>query len=116
MVLAMCWCLARREEVATAPVHHRNVSDSRQRVQGSAGIRWASSFHHRKGRRGGTAAQVAHLLQPCVHPFNVFLDAPTDPFAFFFATGIDLPPYKSFEALEHKLTIAVEETLGFGQE
>lgn len=29
---------------------------------------------------------------------------------------IDLPPYKSFEALEHKLTIAVEETLGFGQE
>ncbi|KAJ9109360.1 hypothetical protein QFC21_000690 [Naganishia friedmannii] len=29
---------------------------------------------------------------------------------------IDLPPYKSYEALEQKLTIAVEETLGFGQE
>lgn len=29
---------------------------------------------------------------------------------------LDLPPYKSFEALNHKLTIAVEETVGFGQE
>jgi E3 ubiquitin-protein ligase NEDD4 len=28
----------------------------------------------------------------------------------------DLPAYKSYEALEQKLTIAVEETLGFGQE
>ncbi|KAJ5939469.1 hypothetical protein N7466_002603 [Penicillium verhagenii] len=29
---------------------------------------------------------------------------------------LDLPPYKTHEALEHKMTIAVEETLGFGQE
>ncbi|KGB76665.3 hypothetical protein CNBG_2503 [Cryptococcus deuterogattii R265] len=29
---------------------------------------------------------------------------------------IDLPAYKSYEALEQKLTIAVEETVGFGQE
>jgi len=29
---------------------------------------------------------------------------------------LDLPPYKTFEALNHKLTIAVEETVGFGQE
>ncbi|KAF3480290.1 E3 ubiquitin-protein ligase RSP5 [Arthroderma uncinatum] len=29
---------------------------------------------------------------------------------------LDLPPYKSYEALQNKLTIAVEETLGFGQE
>ncbi|KKZ68150.1 E3 ubiquitin-protein ligase hulA [[Emmonsia] crescens] len=29
---------------------------------------------------------------------------------------LDLPPYKTYEQLEHKLTIAVEETLGFGQE
>ncbi|ODN77191.1 hypothetical protein L202_05714 [Cryptococcus amylolentus CBS 6039] len=29
---------------------------------------------------------------------------------------IDLPAYKSYDALEQKLTIAVEETLGFGQE
>lgn len=29
---------------------------------------------------------------------------------------LDLPPYKSHEVLEHKLSIAVEETLGFGQE
>ncbi|KAJ5248770.1 hypothetical protein N7468_000221 [Penicillium chermesinum] len=29
---------------------------------------------------------------------------------------LDLPPYKTHEALEHKLSIAVEETLGFGQE
>ncbi|KAG0164721.1 NEDD4 E3 ubiquitin-protein ligase [Apophysomyces sp. BC1034] len=29
---------------------------------------------------------------------------------------IDMPPYKSYEALVAKLTMAVEETLGFGQE
>ncbi|KAH8670808.1 E3 ubiquitin-protein ligase hula [Xylariales sp. PMI_506] len=29
---------------------------------------------------------------------------------------LDLPPYKSLEALQNKLTIAVEETMGFGQE
>lgn len=29
---------------------------------------------------------------------------------------LDLPPYKSFDALNQKLTIAVEETVGFGQE
>jgi E3 ubiquitin-protein ligase NEDD4 len=29
---------------------------------------------------------------------------------------LDLPGYKSYEALNQKLTIAVEETVGFGQE
>ncbi|KAI9883191.1 MAG: hypothetical protein M1823_005048 [Watsoniomyces obsoletus] len=29
---------------------------------------------------------------------------------------LDLPPYKTYEALQQKLTIAVEETMGFGQE
>jgi E3 ubiquitin-protein ligase NEDD4 len=29
---------------------------------------------------------------------------------------LDLPPYKTYETLEHKMSIAVEETLGFGQE
>lgn len=29
---------------------------------------------------------------------------------------LDLPPYKDLETLQHKLTIAVEETMGFGQE
>lgn len=29
---------------------------------------------------------------------------------------IDMPPYKSYDALVAKLTLAVEETLGFGQE
>jgi len=29
---------------------------------------------------------------------------------------IDLPPYKDYSTLEHKLTLAVEETVGFGQE
>lgn len=29
---------------------------------------------------------------------------------------LDLPPYKTFEALDQKLSIAVEETVGFGQE
>ena len=27
---------------------------------------------------------------------------------------IDLPPYKDYASLEHKLTLAVEETVGFG--
>ena len=29
---------------------------------------------------------------------------------------IDLPPYKDYASLEQKLTLAVEETVGFGQE
>lgn len=29
---------------------------------------------------------------------------------------IDLPAYKTLETLQQKLTIAVEETMGFGQE
>ncbi|KAL7274416.1 hypothetical protein RUND412_002691 [Rhizina undulata] len=29
---------------------------------------------------------------------------------------LDLPPYKSFEVLQQKLSLAVEETMGFGQE
>ncbi|EFW23290.1 hypothetical protein D8B26_006786 [Coccidioides posadasii str. Silveira] len=29
---------------------------------------------------------------------------------------LDLPPYKTYEALQNKLSIAVEETVGFGQE
>lgn len=29
---------------------------------------------------------------------------------------IDLPPYTSMEMMEQKLTLAVEETMGFGQE
>ena len=29
---------------------------------------------------------------------------------------IDLPPYTDYNVLEHKLTLAVEETVGFGQE
>lgn len=29
---------------------------------------------------------------------------------------LDLPPYKTFEDLQKKLTWAVEETVGFGQE
>jgi E3 ubiquitin-protein ligase NEDD4 len=33
-----------------------------------------------------------------------------------FILETDLPQYKTFEQLEQKLTIAVEETLGFGQE
>ena len=29
---------------------------------------------------------------------------------------LDLPPYKSYDVLNQKLSTAVEETLGFGQE
>lgn len=35
---------------------------------------------------------------------------------FFSFNRLDLPPYKTHETLEHKMSIAVEETLGFGQE
>jgi hypothetical protein len=41
---------------------------------------------------------------------------------FFFLFGaasfnrIDLPPYRSYDVLVNKLTMAVEETVGFGQE
>ena len=31
-------------------------------------------------------------------------------------TRLDLPPYKSYEQLVEKLTFAIEETEGFGQE
>lgn len=33
-----------------------------------------------------------------------------------FDTRLDLPPYKSYEQLVEKLTYAIEETEGFGQE
>ena len=29
---------------------------------------------------------------------------------------LDLPPYKNYEQLKEKLTLAIEETEGFGQE
>lgn len=29
---------------------------------------------------------------------------------------LDLPSYRTLEELQHKLTLAVEETVGFGQE
>jgi hypothetical protein len=37
-------------------------------------------------------------------------------FFFFSFNRIDMPPYKSYDALVAKLTMAVEETVGFGQE
>jgi hypothetical protein len=45
----------------------------------------------------------------------IFASSYTDILSFSF-NRLDLPPYKSYEALENKLSIAVEETLGFGQE
>ena len=35
---------------------------------------------------------------------------------YFSFNRIDMPPYKSYDALVAKLSLAVEETLGFGQE
>ena len=40
----------------------------------------------------------------------------TDFFTFLSFNRIDMPPYKSYEVLVAKLTMAVEETVGFGQE
>jgi E3 ubiquitin-protein ligase NEDD4 len=37
-------------------------------------------------------------------------------FLFFSFNRLDLPPYRSLETLQQKMTIAVEETVGFGQE
>ena len=42
---------------------------------------------------------------------NVVLTGPRYSF-----NRLDLPPYKSFDALQGKLSLAVEETVGFGQE
>ena len=36
--------------------------------------------------------------------------------SFFSFNRLDLPPYKSYEQLKEKLTLAIEETEGFGQE
>jgi hypothetical protein len=50
---------------------------------------------------------------PAINPFVIHLCLRADGISF---NRLDLPPYKSYETLEHKMSIAVEETLGFGQE
>jgi hypothetical protein len=56
--------LGRRTKVASASIRHRYLAYPRQRFQGLARFRRSSSLHHRKVRRGVTAAKVAHMLQP----------------------------------------------------
>jgi hypothetical protein len=53
------------------------------------------------------------MVSACFHPsVRVEIDAnATNSF-----NRLDLPAYKNLDALQHKLTIAVEETMGFGQE
>jgi hypothetical protein len=46
-----------------------------------------------------------NILEQCIHNLS-----------FFSFNRIDMPPYKTYEALVAKLTMAVEETVGFGQE
>ena len=48
-------------------------------------------------------------MQNCVSSWNAVLTVSS-------FNRIDLPPYKNMETLQQKLTIAVEETMGFGQE
>ena len=77
-VLAGYSQLGRRTKVASAPICHWYLAYPRQRFQGLARFRRPSSLHHREVRRGITAAQVAHMLQPsrptalqelrCAHP------------------------------------------------
>jgi hypothetical protein len=50
---------------------------------------------------------------PAINPLVIFRCSRADITSF---NRLDLPPYKSYETLEHKMSIAVEETLGFGQE
>lgn len=61
------------------------------------------------------------IALPKSHTWYVFCANPTHPFVRSSLTiasfnRLDLPPYKTHDTLEHKLSIAVEETLGFGQE
>lgn len=56
--------LGRRTKVTSPPIRHWYLAYSRQRFQGLARFRRPPSLHHRKVRRGVTAAQVAHVLQP----------------------------------------------------
>jgi hypothetical protein len=46
-------------------------------------------------------------------PFLFILHVLTTAISF---NRLDLPPYKTLEQLQTKLTMAVEETMGFGQE
>ncbi|OBZ75469.1 putative E3 ubiquitin-protein ligase hulA [Grifola frondosa] len=71
----------------------KHVSYSRQWIQGSARLRRPSTFHYREVWRSNQLPK-SHTC------FN----------------RIDLPPYKDYNTLEQKLTLAVEETVGFGQE
>lgn len=50
--------------VPSAAVHHRYITYPCQRIQGSAGFRRAQAIHHRKGRRGDSAAKESHVFQP----------------------------------------------------
>lgn len=54
-------------------------------------------------RTHGTYPVSYAILSPYINSYTSF-------------NRLDLPPYKTFDALNNKLTIAVEETVGFGQE
>lgn len=76
------------------------------------------------GPRRFTIEKAGEINQlPKSHTWYVFFSFP-----FLFCQGsigaltrssfnrLDLPPYKTYEALTQKLSLAVEETMGFGQE
>lgn len=104
--------LGRRAEVSSASIRHRYIAYTRQRFQGSSGQRRSEEIYNRKGWRNYTVAQIAYLVRLWIQLFfseKILMSKSS-------FNRLDLPPYKTYEALNQKLTIAVEETVGFGQE
>ena len=104
--------LGRRAKITPAAVCYRHVAHPCQRFQGPAGQRRAAEIHHREIRLRQGAAKITHMVR------TTALSASSLKLIFPFCSfnRLDLPEYKTFEALSAKLTIAVEETVGFGQE
>jgi hypothetical protein len=55
--------------------------------------------------------RVTHASTEYVSPECDYYDCDVDGYC---CDQIDLPPYKDYASLEQKLTLAVEETVGFG--
>lgn len=103
--------LGRRAEVSFTPVRNGNVTYPCERIQRPPGKRRTQEIYNREGRRADATTKVAHVVCKTLR-ISVNCLAHKHP-SF---NRLDLPPYKSYDALSQKLLIAVEETVGFGQE
>jgi hypothetical protein len=57
---------------------------------------------------------VSFAIHSNLDPFGLHEDVFANAISSF--NRLDLPPYKNLDMLQGKLTMAVEETMGFGQE